>query len=394
MGDPATTCTASWPSAKEALSDAAASHWQVIEDPGPEWDYWVRLCVNADVYHTSGYVAAMKPDRAALPRLFVFQSSLGTVVHPLLLRPLAGLGSRFADLYDATTCYGYGGPTWAVRAGASESALLREFWSGEAKLLRGLGVVCEFVRLHPLLPRHDSLPEECALVWRGQTVAIDLARPPAALLRGLSANHRRCIKKARRAGIEVTFSDRPEELDAFAELYVLTMIRVGARREYFFPRSSFRNLFALLPRGSVWLASARLQGRIIAAYLILCGKTFAHYHLGASHDDARSRGANHLLMFESLLFAQSLGRTRMHLGGGYGARNDGLLRFKRGFGGSLCPFQTVERIILPKAYRQVCQAMGVEPRASTYFPAYRDPTVSALEQVLAWATDAWSSGEG
>lgn len=348
------------------------SRWHVIEGLGPDWDGWVNLCPNADVYHLSAYVAAMNTDPGALPRLVIMESRQGVVAHPLLFRPLGQLNPRLLRSFDATTCYGYGGPIWLLSPGASQEGLLQEFWGGEGGILRELGVVCEFVRLHPLIGSHVPLEGTPGLVERGPTVAVDLAPPPAELEARLSANHRRNIAKARRQGVEVTFDQRPAAVDVFTGLYERTMDRLGARPDYYFPHTSFVGLFAL-PSGSAWLASAQLGGRTVAAHLYLCGKPFWHYHLGASDEAARLCGANHLLMFESMLLAKELGKVRMQLGGGHSCHEDGLLRFKAGFGGSTYPFRTLQRILNPGAYEDLCAWAEVDASATGYFPAYRTP---------------------
>ncbi len=355
------------------------SRWHIVGRLGPEWDHWVDLCDHADVYHRSGYVAAMNTEPGALPRLMVLESDLGLVVHPLLLRPLAGLCERFSGLFDATSCYGYGGPAWALCGQARCEDLLSEFWLGEGRLLREMNVVTEFVRLHPLMAAQAPLSAQDWVIDRGPTVAVDLTPAAAQLEAELSTNHRRNIARARQLGVEVAFSKGPEAIDAFADLYTLTMDRLSARPSYYFPRSCFSGLFAL-PGGSAWLATASLHGQVISAALDLAGESFWHYHLGASNEVARKAGANHLLMFDSMLFAKQLGKTQMHLGGGLGCRSDGLLRYKAGFGGRLCRFKTIQRILYPEMYARLCAFAGIEPTETDYFPAYRRPPASIDEK--------------
>lgn len=354
------------------------SRWLVIEQLGEQWDAWVDSCPNSDVYHSSGYLAAMMASPEMRPRLLVYESELGTVVHPLLLRPLDDSFSGFPGLCDATSCYGYGGPAWRLRRGAARTGLLSGFWAEEGSILRELGVVSEFVRLHPLIPSSGPLRGSADLVERGRTVAVDLSRDASALTDGLATIHRGNIERARKCGVEVRVSDRPDLLDEFCLLYRQTMDRLGARPEYYFPRSTLSGLFAL-PGGSAWLATAHLQGQVVAASIFLSGRRFWHYHLAASNEVARRSGANHLLLFESMLFAKALGRRQAHLGGGLGGGDDGLLRFKVGFGGRLHPFRTVQRVVLPATYDELCGYARVDAGGTAFFPAYRDPAPTRAE---------------
>jgi hypothetical protein len=358
------------------------NYWKVIDDPGSEWDGLVETCTNSDVYHHAGYVAAMKREGKDQPKLLVFQCENGIVIHPLIFRSLDVIGTNFAGFFDVTSCYGYGGPAWNAVTG-EDCILLKEFWSEEVTFLSSLSVVTEFVRVHPLIPSCEVLAGQPSLVDRSQTTAIDLTRALKELWAGLSTNHRRNISTARKEGIIVQFYDRPDShlIEEFATLYTLTMDRLEACPEYYFPKRRFLDLFNKLSPGMAWLAVAVHKGTIIAAFINLSSDSISHYHLGAYRNSARNLGANHLLMFESVLFSKERECRKMHLGGGYND-GDGLLRFKTGFGGKLYGFQTLDRIILPGVYAEICKHVGIEnPSLSSYFPAYRTPRDTSCEAI-------------
>jgi hypothetical protein len=361
---------------------------RVILNPDGEWDRYVDSCPNADVYHHAAYAKALRSEDGS-PALVVFESDLGTVVHPLLLRPLSALDPAAVNLLDARSFYGYGGPAWSCRKTAAELELLGDFWRADANLLRELGVISEFVKLHPLAQHRDFWQGAASSIVRGPTVSVCTSPDREILWRRLSKNHQRNVLKAIASGVTVEFSTDAGLVDEFVEIYTRTMDRLHARREYYFTAASFRDLFGL-PSGCAWFALARMERTTIAMNLNLAGKSLYHYHLGASNERARTVGANHLLMFESILHAKTIGKEQLHMGGGYRCRLDGVLRFKRGFGGDENEFVTVERVLSPNEYAALCSKMRVSSSNAGYFPPYRGTEVET-ETAAACGTSAWCS---
>jgi hypothetical protein len=64
----------------------------------------------------------------------------------------------------------------------------------------------------------------------------------------------------------------------------------------------------------------------------------------------------------------------LNLGGGV-KENDGVAEFKRRFGADEVPLRNVKQVYRRDIYEELCAEAGVDPHASAYFPAYRDPPV-------------------
>ena len=117
-------------------------------------------------------------------------------------------------------------------------------------------------------------------------------RTEAEVLAGMNQQWRRNIKKADKAGVEVSLSDATD-LKAFHDLYVHT-----AERDHFTPRplSYFRTMFDALgaehdDRIQLWLA--RHEGDLVAATIAIRVGTHAWYSYGASSTEKRDvRGSN------------------------------------------------------------------------------------------------------
>jgi hypothetical protein len=59
---------------------------------------------------------------------------------------------------------------------------------------------------------------------------------------------------------------------------------------------------------------------------------------------------------------------KLHLGGGLAGKNDGLFKFKFGFGKTILPFYTTQWILLPEVYTSLSARVLTE---AGYFPKYR-----------------------
>ena len=119
------------------------------------------------------------------------------------------------------------------------------------------------------------------------------ARSEDEVLAGMNQLWRRNIKKAAKAGVEVTTSAGGEDLKAFHDLYVHT-----AERDHFTPRplAYFEKMFAALSAEDdkrIKLYLARHDGDLVAATIYVRVGAHAWYVYGASSTEKRDvRGSN------------------------------------------------------------------------------------------------------
>jgi hypothetical protein len=255
------------------------------------------------------------------------------------------------DPTDVITPYGYGGP---VGAG---------FWEPYDNWCRDNGVVTTFVRFHPLYANHTAAPATVKVESLAGTVAWRLDED-GDLFEHMHRHHRRVVRKAVAAGVEGTATVAPERLDRFRRLYEQTMERRAAGGFYYFPPAYWHALETDL-REHVILFEAGED----AALLCLAAPPWLHYHLGASSDAGRRLGASTLLFVEAARWAQELGYTRFHLGGGVGGARDSLYEFKLRFD----PGGVLEAAIGKAIHDEVAYRKLAGPQAGRdgYFPAYR-----------------------
>ena len=199
------------------------------------------------------------------------------------------------------------------------------------------------------------------------------------LFGGMHRHHRRVVRKALAAGVDVSAEVAPRSLDRFARLYGQTMARRGAGSFYFFPPEYWRALESRATDAGVHLhlhlhlhpptQVVLFEAGADAALLCLASPPWLHYHLGASSEAGRKLGASTLLFLEAARWAQELGYTRFHLGGGLGGARDSLYEFKLRFDPGGAREAAVGKAIHDvEAYRALA---GPGAGVDGFFPAYR-----------------------
>jgi len=295
---------------------------------------------------------------------------------PLVIRPIDGAPAISSTLYDASSPYGYPAP---LLKGARRESERREFLASAIRMLqlglRERRVVSAFVRLHPLLPLPpEPFRQHGTLVHHGETVYMDLTQPEEELWDQIRRNHQRRITSAREKGY-VAEIDEWAYFDDFYEIYTDTMTRVKASEFYFFSRDYFHELKEAL-QGGLHLGVARINGSVACAAIFgeVCG--IIQGHLAGARSEYNRDSPTVFLNDFIRCWAKKRGNRWYHLGGGRGAGNDALLRFKAGFSKLRSDFYTWRSVLDVEAYEALVRQW--ERRAGTgadgpsgYFPAYR-----------------------
>jgi hypothetical protein len=311
-----------------------------------EWDGLLHGLGVADVYLLRDYVRAsarLDPGRPTFLRV-------DDVVFTCIVRDVDGRT-------DVVTPYGYGGPISAEEE-------VGGFWDEYERWCAENGVVTSFIRFHPLFANHRLAGPRVHVERLAGTVAWRLEGSDPA--ERMHRHHRRLVRKAEADGVEASVSVAPASLAPFVRLYEETMRRRGAADYYFFA-PEYWNVLETDLREQVVLFEAGEE----AALLCLAGDRWLHYHLGASSDEGRARGASHLLFLEAARWGAAAGRTRFHLGGGVGGRADSLFEFKQRFDPGGVLEAAVGKIVHDEsAYRELG---GDAHELAGFFPAYRAP---------------------
>jgi sugar O-acyltransferase (sialic acid O-acetyltransferase NeuD family) len=325
---------------------------------------WRRVLAETphDVYQRPEYVRIdAAPDEQAMA-IWIENAGFGLLI-PIVRRPLAGG-------FDAITPYGYSGPLWCGGR-APAAPICADVATQLRELLVAEHIISLFVRMHPLINAATrSLEPMGTIVPHNETVAIDLEKGLDEIRTHMRQTHRNEIVQARAKGVTIEHDREWQHLEAFIELYDTTMQRVGAASSYVFPRRYFEELRAQL---GVHLLLARYHNKIVAASVFFEENGIVQYHLSAMDRSASAVHPAKLLIAHAIEWAQARGNRWLHLGGGLGARVDGVFEFKAGFSPLRWRFRTLRVVADPVRYRELSGLDATESLRTDewFFPLYR-----------------------
>lgn len=352
--------------ALEVLSLAESEKWHDVLD----------TCTLFDFYHCPYYHEISVTNDRYEPNLLVYQEGEYTIAIPLVIRPvneIDGLGSY--DLSDATSVYGYAGPL-ASHESVPER-VIKNFHDGLEAHFKDRGIVCAFSRLHPLISQQHLLEGFGSVVPLGQTISIDLSLPPDEQYSRYRRNHKGDIRKLRQIDLRWVKDDECEHLDDFVRAYHNNMKRVHAQEEYFFDKTYFTKILNATDF-EMHLFVCLLDDKLACGGLFSLCNGIVQAWLAATEDEYLKIAPMKLLFDEARIWANEVGASCFHLGGGRGAGEDSLFRFKAGFSNTRQDFCIWEVVSLAKEYHEISAkkiSQGKEensdPFKSHYFPVYR-----------------------
>ena len=339
---------------------------EIVSGASDEWTAALNQTMH-DVYQLPGWSAASSLIEGGEAAAVIVSAGSATCVVPFLRRVIDD------SSWDAASAYGYAGPVWSPDLAEDLRAkLLRS----AADSLAEAGAISWFIRLHPMLAGVESVPGG-VIVDHGPTVAIDLSTPADERWSNFRSNHRRDIVRARLEGYAVQMEESLDAMAEFADLYRGTMSRIGSSSFYLFRDEYFEELKRSLSGGLV-LASARMDGELIGGCLLTVSPAsgLVGYHLSGSTPLEGKLQPTKLLIDHAQAWAADCGYRVLHLGGGLGAAEDSLYRFKRGFSAWTHRYRSVRFVLDPVRYELLA---GAAEDHSGYFPLYRSPKAAGKE---------------
>ena len=332
-----------------------------------QWDAIVRTFKNYDVYWLSGYVKAFKLHGDGEPLLFHYEDEKARGINVVMKRDVADDPHFNGTLehgrfFDFSSPYGYGG--WLIE-GEERTELFKVYdhWCEKH------GVISEFVRFHPVIANH-AWADAYEVVPLGQTVAMDLSLPEVIWANIISKN-RNMIRKAQKSGIKIYNGRFPDIYHVFRDIYNGTMDKDHAEAYYYFNEQFYESVLNDLPQNAQ-VFYADLDGKVIAASIMLATNGRMNYHLSGSLKDYACLAPTNLLLYEAALWGCSNNCQTLYLGGGVGSGEDSLFKFKRSFYrcDDLYRFHIGKKIFTHEMYENLVRMRGEKP-LSSYFPLYR-----------------------
>jgi len=337
---------------------------RLIEVHDPAWLSFLKGTVH-DFYHLPGYVRLEARHEHARPCALLVEDGPSAMLLPLLIRTVPDAG------WDATSPYGCSGP---LLRGTQDPDFIGDALAAGAEMLRSVGVISLFVRMHPLLSQ--ALPRGIGTVVRHcDTVAVDLRQPSDVLLRQMRRNHRVQIRQAREVGYAARWDVSDAGYAIFKKLYQESMKRLGASEFYCLDDRYLDELRGALGE-RLRLALIDADGEVYAAGLFSesCGMVEAHLTGSEAGSGRTCPKAAKLLFGFAIEESRASGHRWLHLGGGRHAEEDGLFHFKAGFSPLRFPFHTLRIVTNRAKYERLAAAQDADgdPADLTgYFPAYR-----------------------
>ncbi|MCC8107081.1 MAG: GNAT family N-acetyltransferase [Clostridiales bacterium] len=337
-----------------------------------KWDSIVRSFAEYDVYYLSGYARAFQLHGDGEPILIYYEEGSTRAINVVMKRDISK-DHHFAGkiengkLFDFSTPYGYGG--WLIE-GDNIQELDKEYvaWCEKEN------VVSEFVRFSPTLGNQNSDMYE--VVPLSETVTMDLTSPEV-IWSNITSKNRNVIRKAIKNNVRIFNGRYPEIMGKFHEIYDSTMDKDSADDYYYFKDDFYESIINDLPENAE-IFYADLNGKVIAAAIMLGANGRLNYHLSGSVREYSSLAATNLLLYKAALWGSAQGYKTFHLGGGVGSKEDSLFKFKKAFyRGELTRFCIGKKIMKADTYNELVMMRDDLPE-SGFFPRYRAWEISEL----------------
>ncbi|MEP6686626.1 MAG: GNAT family N-acetyltransferase [Verrucomicrobiota bacterium] len=288
-----------------------------VVDPTSDdcWDALIATHPQSSIFHTAAWARVLSDSYGHKPVYLSF-SQLGkpAVLLPIMevvssLTGRRGVSLPFSDFANALFFEGFG----MKSIGKHLSTLVRERrW--KYLEVRGGSEFCSCATTAP--------------TFYGHTLQLD--GDPQKLRTGFIGAVRRNLGTAERSGLKVQVTWAREAVFQFYQLHVRTRRRHGAPPQ---PVRFFDDVYRhLIEPGLGFVILAGPVAKPVAAAVFLTHGKNAVYKFGASDAKYQQYRANNLVMWEAIKHLSERGATSLHFGR-TSPDNDGLRRFKRGWGG-------------------------------------------------------------
>jgi len=239
----------------------------------------------------------------------------------------------------------------SVRAGSP-------FWDGLREFCAQHGITQ--LRLDTFASPHEveipALGAHCTRRSRCEFV-LDLGGDPTA---ALSANHRRNIRRAQKAGLAVRRATSAEAAIQHQSLVGQSMDRRRSRGEPVRRIGPSLGDSALLQSGAGELFQAVRDSGALSSVLVLRAAKGGYYHSAGTSPEGMAVGASHFLLQSIGIQSRADGAELFNLGGA--DVESGLARFKQGFGASPVPLPSADCYVGPAWRRWASRGISLWSR--------------------------------
>ena len=336
-----------------------------------KWNNIVQSFEQYNPYYLNGYAKAFKLHGDGEPLLIYFKNGETRAINIVMKRDIAK-DKKFEGLieenkyFDIITPYGYGG---FIVEGNDIDQLNKEY----CEYCINNNIVSEFVRFNPVIENYKHMGSIYDISNLGNTVCINTINEEN-IWANITSKNRNMVRKAQNSNIKIYWGRDEYLIDEFMKIYNDTMDKNSATSYYYFDREFYLSiLFDLKYNAQIFYA--KLNDEIISMSIILFGNKKMHYHLSASKKEFQSMAPTNLLLYEVACWGCRNGYETLHLGGGLGAKEDSLYKFKKSFSKEEDKVFCVGKKIFNKdIYKYLMNIRNIEENDKNnadFFPTYR-----------------------
>jgi hypothetical protein len=339
----------------------------IIIENQDSWKNILKNFINIDCYYSFEYGNSFAKKEGG--RLFAayYEDHDTKIIYPYIKRRIPHIEE---ELFDIVTPYGYGGP---VISGSNTNVSMMKFHELFSSYCRLHNIITETIRFHPLYQNDKICRNFWDVEYIRKTTAVDLRHSLEEIRNNYSEMTKRNIKKAKMNNLTCLIAENNKKnIRIFKDLYKETMDRNHAASYYYFDEDTFFEQVKKTDISETLLLFTKTNNEIIAGVMVLIGKEFSHYHLGASKTAYLHFRPNNLLFDFMIETCKSKGSSVLHLGGGY-QENDGLFKFKASFTNDHhFEYYIGKKVHNPVRYNEVIEGLKEQYELNErYFPIYR-----------------------
>lgn len=334
-----------------------------------KWNEIVHSFKDYDIYYSPDYLYSFFLIGDGSPILIYYKGDKMSTMCALMKRSLTDYG--FDDYYDLITPYGYGG---FLFEGETSEENMMAFGDVFRQWLEDNRIVSIFYRFHPQLCTADRANCYCLPIFLGHTIEMDISNEDV-IWSNITSKNRNMIRKARKNGITIGHGFSWELFTEFKAMYDATMKKDNAEEYYFFNEDFYHSIFENM-KDVCEMFYAEYEGEKIAMSMMLFTNGRMHYHLSGSVLEYRNLAPSNLLLYEAAKWGCQQGFRTLHLGGGVGAGEDNLYKFKKEFnrnsdiqfaiGKQICNKPMYDKLV------EICKNKKTDfDISSQFFPLYR-----------------------
>ncbi|MDO7171351.1 GNAT family N-acetyltransferase [Mariniflexile sp. AS56] len=281
---------------------------------------------------------------------FSLRDEKGTllILMPIILRRIPHF-EKHQNYFDVSSPYGYSGPLFNE---AMSRGYLILFWELVDAWYKDNHVVSEFIRFSLNNNYHFYSGKLVPTLTNVNGCVVD----EVAQWQNFKQKVRNNYRKSAKEGLKVKFLHKgltKADIKQFYDIYITTMSRIGADKEYRYSLEYFESIIEL--SGDDFMIALVFKGDVaISTELVLISGTSLFSFLGGTLSEYFKLRPNDFLKIEVLNWARQHGYTQYVLGGG---RTDGdsLYQYKKSFfpNDKDLIFYTGRKIINTKIYKKL-----------------------------------------